>query len=114
MNNTGLIARLSALLLLAGCCDNNDNDCTVAELAQKNADRQYWHQKATVPELVTETDGIKLYRIWTIEPSRLQDHWTYFTTPCGDVNAELTWNERRGKTHETKHQQISTPGGGCK
>lgn len=102
------------LLMLSACCSNDDNDCTEEELAAKTAQRQYWHEKETKPELVSVVNGIKLYRIWTIEPSsKLENHWTYFTAPCGDVSAELSWEEMHGKVTEQIHQQINTAGSGC-
>lgn len=112
--NTKLRVALFALMSLAGCCSDDDRDCTVDELAAKNEQAAWVEKHTTTPELVSETGGVRLYRIWTVEPSSgLENHWTYFTTPCGDVNAELTWQESYGKLSETRHQQLQTAGGGC-
>ncbi len=108
-----------SFLMLSACCDFNENDCPPEVRAQRQANRDYWDEKAKTPELISQTDGIRLYRIWTFEPSyKLQNHWTYFTTPCGDVNAELTWEEATGtlktRHYEKHHQQIRTSGSACK
>jgi hypothetical protein len=106
-------AAIAAALLLAACCSNDDRDCTTDDLAVKNARRQWVEQHTTTPELISEQDGVKLYRIWTLEP-QARDHWTYFTTPCGDVRGTVEWTERHGKASSTYDLNADTAGSGCK
>jgi hypothetical protein len=102
-----LIVAITALLLLAGCCHDNDADCTVQQLA----DKQAMAKRETVPELVAVKDNVRLYRIYTIEPGNTHNHWTYFTTPCGDTSSSIEWSQ--GKAGNTQIP-VDVNGTGCK
>lgn len=105
-NLNSLIVRLSALLLLSGCCDNNDADCTKSELVSKKAAQAEWD----TPALIAEKDGVKVYCIHCSS----RDHVAYFTTPCGDTS----WTEQdttmSGKTPITDYMPKHITGQGCK
>lgn len=82
------LLRLLPLLSLAACCSyDNQGDCTPEE-REKVVER---HLTETTPELVLEKDGVRLYRIWTIEPNA-HNHWTHFTTPCGATSALIDYS----------------------
>lgn len=94
-----LNSRLSALLLLTGCCNgSSDPNCTVAEketALQREA-----------PRLITSQDGVNLYCMYCD-----YSHPVYFTTPCGDTS----WTEDHayGKgQHESVPMQVN--GQGCR
>lgn len=101
------------ILLISGCCQDNDADCTQNELIDKKAQQESEHKLETTPELVSIQDGVRLYRIWTFEP-HAKDHWTYFTTPCGDVSSVVEWQEQHGKTSSTESIRAGSSGSGCK
>lgn len=61
-------------VLLVGCCETNDADCTVQGLAYK---RQAAGQ---IPEKVTQVGNVVLYRVVDYH------EYVYFTVPCGDVH----------------------------
>jgi hypothetical protein len=90
---SNLIVGLTALLLLAGCCDDGDVAC-----AQKVKEEQ---QQREAPHLLAVQDGVRLYcyQCWKAYP-------IYFTTPCGDVH----WNEHHGKATTTQQEVNGT---GC-
>lgn len=93
---------ISVALILEACCDeNHKRECTNDQLQELEAEKS--------PVLISTTDGVKLYRIWTTEPEA-RSHWTYFTTPCGDTSATI--NFMNGKI--SQDMAISTNGSGCK
>jgi len=102
MTGTRLIVACASLFLLAGCCENNDADCTQAELQGKKARQAEWD----TPALVTEKDGVRLYCIHCSST----DHVAYFTTPCGDTS----WTEMDHHGKVTDYYPKHVNGTGCK
>lgn len=79
------------LLILSACCTKDyPGDCDENELAEikKEAERE------RTPQFITVKDNVRLYRVWTNEP-HAESHWTYFTTPCGDVSSVISYREGR-------------------
>ena len=98
------IVVLAALLLSACCSEDTQTECTQSQIADTKA-----RNAPPTPQFVAEQDNVRVYRIWTREP-HADDHWTYFTTPCGDVSAEIEY--LRGKSRRDIPANVN--GTGCR
>lgn len=87
-----------AVLALAACGPDLTDEEKAASSAAKKAELDA-KQATTKPLLVTEQDGVRLWRVWDVRSER----HVYFTTR-GDVGWEET--RRSGKVTRTDRYQV--------